>query len=400
MTSPPASYERIRARLGAFPDREAFITGYAPFIAAEGILMRAKQLRPPGTPVELELLLADGSPVFQCTGEVTEHRPIGRAGALAMFIGFDTLSPEAQSIVDDALAYRRRKRRTTASQKAARRTGPQMVASGSFRAAQPSDAQTAVVDDVAGSLESSLDDIFGDFGDRASSGSQAAVPAGTGIGQKAEPSPGREQGAARERASGAHRTLPAIHPFHGDESAEEAGGDAEVGAGSSPTPTSMPAPAPEEETAPMPLHVATTTEPQQAAPAPKLAARIRRLTGAQQAIATSDQPVARRTRQPTPPPLPPVASSARETAHAPSSAASSPSPDAPAHELELDLGVLAEEEAPEAAHAETEMSEAHVREEPETEVAERAPQSDAEDRDSGTEEKRPGFWSRLFGRGS
>lgn len=98
----------FRVRL-AFPDLDAFLTGYAANISKGGIYIPTKQPKPKGTEIRFEILLRDGTVAVSGAGRVAwsasfdPARPGSRYGMGVQFLTIDTASDD---IVRKALAWR------------------------------------------------------------------------------------------------------------------------------------------------------------------------------------------------------------------------------------------------------------------------------------------------------
>src|SRR5690606_25154845 len=98
---------RVRLR---YTGVEQFISKFATNLSRGGMFLATRSPRPVGTLLEFQLVLADGSPIVEGTGEVRWTAPYDRAtpeSRHGMGIAFVELSEESAAVVERALAERR-----------------------------------------------------------------------------------------------------------------------------------------------------------------------------------------------------------------------------------------------------------------------------------------------------
>ncbi|TXD38875.1 hypothetical protein FRC98_00275 [Lujinxingia vulgaris] len=101
-----SNFSAIRARL-KFPSIEAFKEGYGRYISAGGMFvpMSPQKLKPVGTTVRFQFLLADGTSALLGEGVVRQIRGVdgGESGPVGMLVKFTKLSPESKTLVDQVV---------------------------------------------------------------------------------------------------------------------------------------------------------------------------------------------------------------------------------------------------------------------------------------------------------
>ncbi|TXD31772.1 hypothetical protein FRC96_20070 [Lujinxingia vulgaris] len=104
-----SNFSAIRARL-KFPSIEAFKEGYGRYISAGGMFvpMSPQKLKPVGTTVRFQFLLADGTSALLGEGVVRQIRGMdgGESGPVGMLVKFTKLSPESKALVDEVVRFK------------------------------------------------------------------------------------------------------------------------------------------------------------------------------------------------------------------------------------------------------------------------------------------------------
>ncbi|RAL24894.1 hypothetical protein DL240_01410 [Lujinxingia litoralis] len=102
-----SNFSAIRARL-KYPSIEAFKEGYGRYISAGGMFvpMSPQKLKPVGTTVRFQFLLADGTSALLGEGVVRQLRGVerdGESGPVGMLVKFTKLSPESKALIDEVV---------------------------------------------------------------------------------------------------------------------------------------------------------------------------------------------------------------------------------------------------------------------------------------------------------
>ncbi|RDV40045.1 hypothetical protein DV096_05670 [Bradymonadaceae bacterium TMQ3] len=101
-----SNFSAIRARL-KFPSIASFKEGYGRYISAGGMFvpMSPQKLKPVGTTVRFQFLLADGTSALLGEGVVRQIRGMdgGESGPVGMLVKFTKLSPESKALVDEVV---------------------------------------------------------------------------------------------------------------------------------------------------------------------------------------------------------------------------------------------------------------------------------------------------------
>ena len=101
-------FSAIRARL-KYETLPEFKAGYSKFVSTGGMFIPVpqKKLKPVGTTIRFQFLLADGSTALLGEGsvlQVREPNPDQPRSPVGMLIKFSKLSPESKAVVDDIVA--------------------------------------------------------------------------------------------------------------------------------------------------------------------------------------------------------------------------------------------------------------------------------------------------------
>ena len=96
----------IRAKLD-YPDRTAFIRGFAALISAGGMFVRTRQLKPVGSTIRFDFSLKSGERLLLGEGVVKKVKEGGESRRKAgMVIRFTKLNRATKRLVDDIVAYK------------------------------------------------------------------------------------------------------------------------------------------------------------------------------------------------------------------------------------------------------------------------------------------------------
>lgn len=96
----------IRAKLD-FPDRDAFIKGFAPLISAGGMFVRTKQLKPVGATIRFDFRLKNGERLLLGEGVVKKVKDGSNSRRKSgMVIRFTKLNKATKALVDQVVDYK------------------------------------------------------------------------------------------------------------------------------------------------------------------------------------------------------------------------------------------------------------------------------------------------------
>ncbi len=110
------NYSAIRARL-RYENVEEFVDSYGRYISRRGMFlpMAASKLKPVGTTVRFQLLLADGTSAMLGEGVVRKLKGLDDAstdGPVGMLVKFSKLSPDSKKLVDRVVKEKEEAKRT------------------------------------------------------------------------------------------------------------------------------------------------------------------------------------------------------------------------------------------------------------------------------------------------
>jgi uncharacterized protein (TIGR02266 family) len=106
-----ASTASLRIKL-KYRDENAFVEKFGAHVTRNGIFLATRSIKPPGTVVRFELLLADGKRLMRGEGVVTwtrEHDPAQPTVPAGMGLRYSKLDAESRKLLDRIAAHKRKK---------------------------------------------------------------------------------------------------------------------------------------------------------------------------------------------------------------------------------------------------------------------------------------------------